>query len=265
MTRKLYEWLLSLLLGFSAVWFGACVLLQGGMFAVEIFGAPRHLPLPFVGIADFVEGANGDVYILLGVRRTLRYDHEGRFVASYRTEDQFHSDAQLAADALGRIHVKTGNRVTVYTEDWERLPDLGYQRDFSWSSRGYFVQSWRLTPTGRAVHAPQMRLTVRDRLVLPGEALFSEDRRGEQRGRFKARDGTVLERRGRDLVRCDAAGNVIVRYRSEQWYRPFLLPWPGLVPLVVLIALAWLRARGTSLSRTRGAEVDSRPAQFSGC
>lgn len=217
------------------------MLLYGSMFAVEVFGAPRHLPLPFIGVADFVQGAHGDVYILLGVRRALRYDHEGRFVASYRTEDLFHADAQLAADALGRIYLKAGNRVTVYTQDWQRLPDLGYKPEFSWTSRGYFVQSWRLTPKGRLVHAPGMRLRAPDRLVLPGEALFSDDRRGEQRKRFKARDGSVLERRGRDLVRRDVAGNEIARYSSQRWYRPFLLPWPGLVPLVLLISSASLR------------------------
>jgi len=84
---------------------------------------PRWLELPWSRLGDFVEGANGKVYVSLGLYpRVLCYDSAGHFVASYSVPAMQHG-VELSVGDDGLIYFWSQGNVFIKNADWG---DLGH-------------------------------------------------------------------------------------------------------------------------------------------
>lgn len=208
--------------------------------------APADVPVPLSDFNDFVESADGSVYVsLAGRSRVLRYSRAGDFIASYPSEGP---NAELAAGENGLIYFKTDNSVYTYREDWNRLADF---TGVDCASR-----TWRQGQDGRpiCVPAPASPVEAPDRAVLPGELLYA----GEQsrpRTRFTSADGTILERRGHTLLRLSPTGEVLVHFNTPWFLGWMMLPW---VLWLNCVACFFLLLRLVKSARHRGEILHAR-------
>ncbi|MGA1871471.1 MAG: hypothetical protein ACMUJM_23335 [bacterium] len=182
-----------------------------------LIGFPKSVEVPWSDFQDFVEAANGDLYVDIAFySRVLRYDRKGIFLASYPARGK---SRKLAADAHGLIHFRSMNTVTSYDKDW----DLAWHGEQSNKDN----RSWLLGKDGKPIYSPHLKNSnVPSRLIKPGEVLFA-DNQVHRRTFFECPDGTTLKRDGNSIVRVSKTGERLVRYETP-WYLSWLVfPWPA--------------------------------------
>src|SRR5579871_5997160 len=143
-------------------------------FIITFCGAPRWLPIPWSDFRDFVESADGKVFVSVGFySRVLCYAHNGDFIASYPYPFGNAKDTELAASADGRLFFRTQHRLFVYDSIWHQLSE----------SEGEFssARKWILDQQGNPVFVPgNARFPTVDKLAKPGDLIFAKETRREK-------------------------------------------------------------------------------------
>jgi hypothetical protein len=235
------DYVKSLLASLLITWGVLCVVAPLAGHLTRFNPATANVPIPLSGFNDFVEGAEGNVYVSLAdYSRVHSYSRAGQFIASYPAEGR---GAELAAGGNGLIYLRAGDAVYTYEANWNRLADF--------TSADCASRTWRQGPDGRplCVPAPAPPEQAPSRAVLPGELLYAGGQ-AQPRTRFTAADGTTLERQGGALLRQSAAGEVLAQFDT-----PWFLGWmmlPGLLWLNC-VACFFLLLRLAKSAHQRGA------------
>jgi hypothetical protein len=236
----------------ATVWATLCVTAFVLGPVIMLVGAPHWLPLPWSDFRDFVEGADGRVYIDISFyARVLCYDHDGRFIASYPFPYRDAKGSELAASADGRLFFCAQHHLYVYDSKWQKQSVTEGGR---WDS----ADNWVLDKNGnpRFVDEDVRGQPVVNCLAKPGDRIF---KRGRDRESFVCRDGSVLARRGNCVERHSPDGTLLTTYAAPMVLRPFAFPWPALLVTPYFLILAYLRKRKERMSK-QSAPVDSENA-----
>ena len=205
----------------------------GGFFIsnLSFIASPEWLPLPIDNPRDFVQTKDGYVYIAIMNNAVLQYDQSGHFVAAHKTGSMMlegdGSDVQLAADQAGLLYVKIDDEVRVYQPGWQEVVEkrktIRYKPRKWWEGyhRKTKLHNWRLTTDGSVEYLNKTELTYHDRLILPGELVFSKARKTLERQFYKCDDGTIIKRDGVSLVRLANNGTILSYYRTSWFLWPF--------------------------------------------
>ena len=233
MLRKCLKWAKGLLI----TWAILCAVAFVGGFLITFLGAPRWLPLPWSDFTDFVESADGKVFVDVGFySRVLCYGHDGRFIASYPYPFGNAKDTELAASADGRLFFRTQHLLYVYDSTWHQ------RSEFEGEFRS--ARNWALDEQGQPVFVPgdERDVPTVNTLAKPRDRIFAEEHRRE---RFVCADGTTLVRQGNRLVRSSATGTILTTYQTPAVLRPFTFPWPAVVawPLFILYGIVTARRK----------------------
>jgi hypothetical protein len=197
-------------------------------------GAPRWLPLPWSDFEDFVESADGKVFVDIAFyNRVLCYSQDGKFVASYPYPFGV-KDTGLAASADGRVFFRGARHLHVYDTQWRLQATL--------EGESYSARNFALDDDGNPVYVPGDRTdrTVVHRLAKPGDRLFAKER---ERTKFECKDGSTLVRQGNRLQRFSADGTPLATYQALAIYRPFTFPWPAALSWPAMLFAIWLCLR----------------------
>jgi hypothetical protein len=230
---KFYKKIVTAFKIILVIWIaGAWIAFGAGAIATFI-DFPESIELPWSDFQDFVEAANGDLYVDIAFYScVLRYDHEGIFIASYPARGK---SRKLAADTNGLIHFKSINTVASYDKNWNPV----WHSEKSVNDNG----SWLLGRDGKPVYSPQLKNdNVPSGLVKPGEVLFADNY--PLRTFFECQDGTLLKLDGNSVVRMSKTGEMLVRY-STPWYLSWLVfPWPAAfvgwgIPILLGLYVFW--------------------------
>jgi len=211
-----------------AVWCLLCWLSFLVAILISFVGSPGWLPVPWCTPWDFVEAADGRVYVDIPMyARVLCYDREGRFVASY--PHPFHAKGtRLAAGSNGLVYFRGVNKIHAMSDHWKTVWHV--QED--WRRPG----TWRMGENGKPVFLPGRDYKSRapSKAISPGELLYTEYWGWWERTEFLCTGGSVLRRKGNSLEKTSADGRVMARYGSHWLFAPFVFPWPASLAWAIL-------------------------------
>ncbi len=199
-----------------AIWFAA-VAVAFVATAVNIGGHPfpRWLELPWNGVDDFAVGADGRIWLHVGLYgMLLSYDTGGRFLDSSPGFTSGSVCLQTAAD--GRLFVLNASTLHTLSHDGVQLTHITPDRESS------FV--WRLGADSNVEHVPDPPAGARahDRPVRPGELLFGDECSGPQPHRAYELPGgdTALESRSLSSWRLTATSYNLLIPGQTIWHYP---------------------------------------------
>lgn len=200
------------------------------------FGAPRWLEVPWSEVRDWTVSADGELYVGVGFyERVLRYDAEGRFVASYPGGTS-RGGWRLSSDREGRIYSLAYDDVEAFSADWE---PLGRERGERKTPR-----TWTLGAGGRPIHTPEAKGKRLARAIRPGELLFSKDSGYGPRQVFLAENGDTFEFEDGHIVRRAPDGTVKFQRGNPWWMYWAGFPWPAALAWPGFIVAGWMWNRG---------------------
>lgn len=184
---------------------------------------PGDVQLPWSDFSDFVEGADGNVYVHLSkYSRVLCYSRAGYFIASYPTQAV---GAGPPTGAREPTSARPQNSGRARQTPWSKLSD---EAEADCASRagvkGHGDGAPCLPDSGPAVLAAGG--------VRPPAASAVDE--SAPRTQLSSPDGTLLERRGGSLLRLSKEGEVLTRYNTP-WYLAWgTLPWSVWLGCVIL-------------------------------
>jgi hypothetical protein len=229
-----------LIVGVVFWWLGCFAVFVSGFLALWI-PLPSRLELPWFHVDDFVETADGVVFIDLPFHYRIGcFDRSGSLIAYY-TPPLFRKDRALAAGKNGLLYYRAKNHVYTCNSEWQVLDHTEVE--------DLVNRTWELAEDGRPRFAPhRSHESPHDRLVANGEVLFSDaDGTVLRRDMFLCSDGATLWRSGFSVER-ESPGRQFVAVYGPPWYTVPFGPWGfGLTWVIIGIAVLVQGRRGSRL------------------